>query len=480
MTTRRKAAIILLLEGLASSGLQMITIRQTVPFVGSSVLCTSIIISCFLAALALGYYWGGQQASERYAKSLVMNLVGSIALFGIGLSYIFVSFFFLSIADMTQGISYLSNPLIHLFLFSLLVMSPLVFFLGQTVPLLLNTADHETSKSEATGNATALSTIGNVLGCLITSLLLMYFLGVGYSIFINCLILAVCLCLMVNWSSSRTKYVLGTTLSFLTISYTLNVKIPDNLFAATTPYSNYHVADHPDGKRFIINRSSASFIGENDRKGWPYIEIMKQGIFVDDMTGKDILVLGAGGFTLSAEETNGANFTYLDVDPQIKPVAENYFLEEPIRGEFIANDARSYLLTSGKLWDVIVVDLYTNAATIPMHTATYEFFSLVSSSLKPSGKAVLNIAANPRLSDKYSANMDFTVRQALSRCITDITGYQDSLVNIVYFCSKRSSMDDKTIASLYRDNTTKVTVDGYLSTINIKKWQGRGESTNGQ
>ena len=103
MITKRKAALILLLEGLASSGLQMITIRQTVPFVGSSVLCTSIIISCFLGALALGYYWGGQQASERYAKSLVNNLLGSIALFGIGLSYSFVSFFFLSIRDHSDG-----------------------------------------------------------------------------------------------------------------------------------------------------------------------------------------------------------------------------------------------------------------------------------------------------------------------------------------------------------------------------------------
>jgi spermidine synthase len=480
MTTKRKAALILLLEGLASSGLQMITIRQTVPFVGSSVLCTSIIISCFLGALALGYYWGGQQASERYAKSLVMNLVGSIALFGIGLSYSFVSFFFLSIADITQGTPYLGNPLIHLFLFSLLIMSPLVFFLGQTVPLLLNTADHNTRKSEATGNATALSTIGNVLGCLITSLLLMYFLGVGYSIFINCLILAVCLCFLVDWNNSKTKYVVGATLSFLVIAFTLNVKIPDRLFAATTPYSNFYVAEHPEGKRFIINRSSASFIGEKDRKGWPYIEIMKQGIFADDMTGKDILVLGAGGFTLSAEDTHGANFTYLDVDPKIKPIAEKHFLEEPIKGEFIAQDARSYLLTSEKLWDVIVVDLYTNAATIPMHTATFEFFSLVSSRLKPSGKVVLNIAANPRLNDAYSVNMDFTVRQALSRCITDITGYQNALVNIVYFCSKRSSKDNDAVASLYRDDTTKVTVDGYVSSLNIKKWQSREDNNHGQ
>lgn len=480
MITKRKAALILLLEGLASSGLQMITIRQTVPFVGSSVLCTSIIISCFLGALALGYYWGGQQASERYAKSLVNNLLGSIALFGIGLSYSFVSFFFLSIADITQGMVILNNPLIHLFLFSLTIMSPLVFFLGQTVPLLLNTADQETRKSEATGNATALSTIGNVLGCLITSLLLMYFLGVGYSIFINCLILAICLALLVERRSPQCKYVAGATLSFLVIAFTLNVKIPDRLFAATTPYSNFYVANDPEGKRFIINRSSASYIGDKDRKGWPYIEIMKQGIFADDVADKNILVLGAGGFTLSAEDTHGANFTYLDVDPKIKPVAEKYFLEEKIKGNFIAQDARAFLLTSDKQWDVIVVDLYTNAATIPMHTATYEFFSLVSSRLTPDGKAVLNIAANPRLNDDYSQNMDFTIRNALSRCITDITGYQDSLVNIVYFCSKRSSKDSNQVASLYRDDTTKVTVDGYVSSLNVKKWHGREDKQHGQ
>jgi hypothetical protein len=40
-----------------------------------------------------------------------------------------------------------------------------------------------------------------------------------------------------------------------------------------------------------------------------------------------------------------------------------------------------------------------------------------------------------------------TVCQALSRCITDITGYQNALVNIVYFCSKRSSMDNDAVAS---------------------------------
>ena len=467
MISSRRAASILFLEGLASSGVQMVTLRQTVPFVGSSILCTSIIISCFLGALALGYWCGGKTSPERFSQSLLRNLVIAIVLFGIGLSYPFTRLFFLTVADLTIGVPVLNNPLVHLLAFCLVIMAPLVFLLGQTVPLLLNTADQSTRKSEAAGSATALSTVGNVVGCLLTSLLLMYFLGVGYSILINCLILGVCVLLVLQPGRlTQNRIMVGVSAFSLAIAFVVNVRVPDQLFAATTPYSNIHIAQDETGKRLVINRSSASYIGDTDRKGWPYIEMMKDAIFADDMTGKDVLVLGAGGFTLSAEYDGGANFVYLDIDPALKSVAETHFLQEKIAGEFIAYDARAYLLTSERQWDVIVVDLYTNAATMPMHTATLEFFSLVSQRLAPTGRAVLNIAANPRLSDTYSETMDNTVRTAFSRCVTDITGYRDGLENIVYLCGKKSTHDRGRVAGLYRDDTTRVTVDGYLAALN--------------
>ena len=465
MFSTKRAYLILLLEGLASSGVQMVTIRQTVAFVGSSVLCTSIIISCFLGALALGYFFGGKTAPEKFSRALLFNLVGAIALFGIGLSYPFVSMFFLSIADISYGLPILGNPLVHLLAFCLMVMSPLVFLLGQTVPLLLNTADQEIRKSEAAGSATAISTVGNVAGCLLTSLVLMYFLGVGYSILVNCLILSVCVLLVLRPEKTVLKpMLLSITSLSLAVAFVANVRMPNQLFAATTPYSDIRVEANDSGKRLVINRSSASFIDAETRQGWPYIEMMKSAIFSDDVAGKDILVLGAGGFTLSAEDTKGASFTYLDIDPMLKSVAEGDFLGEPIKGNFIAQDARAFLLTNEKRWDVIVVDLYTNAATIPMHTATFEFFSLVSERLTESGKAVLNIAANPRLTDRYSQTMDNTVRQAFSRCVTDITSYDDSLQNLVYLCGKHSSGVDS-VARAYFDDTTRVTVDGYLSAL---------------
>jgi spermidine synthase len=467
MISSRRAASVLFLEGLASSGVQMVTLRQTVPFVGSSILCTSIIISCFLGALALGYWCGGKTSPQRFSQSLLRNLVLAIALFGIGLSYPFTRLFFLTVAGLTIGVPVLNNPLVHLLAFCLVIMAPLVFLLGQTVPLLLNTADQSTRKSEAAGSATALSTVGNVVGCLLTSLLLMYFLGVGYSILINCLILGVCILLVLQPGRlTQNRIMVGVSAFSLAIAFVVNVRVPNQLFAATTPYSNIHIAQDETGKRLVINRSSASFIGETDRKGWPYIEMMKDAIFADDMTGKDVLVLGAGGFTLSAEYDGGANFVYLDIDPTLKSVAENHFLQEKIAGEFITHDARAYLLTRERQWDVIVVDLYTNAATMPMHTATFEFFSLVSQRLAPTGRAVLNIAANPRLSDTYSETMDNTVRTAFSRCVTNITGYRDRLENIVYLCGKKSTHDRGRVAGLYRDDTTRVTVDGYLAALN--------------
>ena len=475
MTSQRKAAIVLFLEGLASAGLQMIALRQSVPFVGSSILSTSIVISVFLAALALGYYKGGQHKTEGYQRKLITNILASLVLFGIGLSYPFVSGFYMLLSDMSFGMPVLNNPLVHLFIFCGLIIAPLVFGLAQTVPLLLNTASMETSKSEATGNATALSTIGNVLGCLLTSLVLMYYFGTGVSIFFNCLMLAACLIFLLNWRTSGGLIASSMALSCLVITYFINVKVSAKIFEATTPYSNIQVADTDDGKRLVINRSNASFISHDGTRGWEYIELIKKALLSDAaIHDKHILVLGSGGFTLSTGNTSSASFHYVDIDPELKSVSEEAFLKRPIESTFTAEDARGFLLTRDETWDYIVIDLYSNASTIPAHTSTIEFFSLVNDRLKAGGKAIMNIVANPTLNDRYSASIDRTIRTAMSRCITDITNYEDALVNILYFCTKAAKQEEQkslVLAGLYTDDKTDVAVDSYMSAISATAWK---------
>ena len=69
--------------------------------------------------------------------------------------------------------------------------------------------------------------------------------------------------------------------------------------------------------------------------------------------------------------------------------------------------------------------------------------------------------------------MDYNVRQALARCVTDNTDDKDSMVHIIYFCSKTPENNNKAVASLYIDDTTKVTVDGYIATMKLEKWVDR-------
>ena len=444
-------ALILLLEGLASSGLQMLVIRQTTAHVGSSVLITSIVISMFLAALAAGYYWGGQIQSKAYLRTLKVNLGVSIVLFGVGLSYVFVDSFFGAISALV------GDPLIQLALYCALILVPLVFLLAQTVPLLLNTAKDSTRKSTAAGNLTALSTVGNVIGALLTTLVIMVYFGVGMAVFVNVTLLAAVLLYLLDLRQRSAQFAALATLVALSFIYVLNVKVESDLFDSTSEYSNLKVVETDGGRALMVNQQFASFIDDAGRP-WPYVTWMRDAL--RQLDTPDVLVLGAGGFTLSADSDLDGHFTYVDIDEDLYPLAQEKFLKEKVRGEWVATDARAYLLGAQRQFDAIVVDLFSSAAQIPAHTATVEFFELVDSRVAPGGLVTINVIADPRLTDPYSLRMDQTIRAALPRCTTQLSQYAAGLQNIVYFCTVVDTSGTQ-IAERYTDDRQSVGIDSF-------------------
>lgn len=459
MKTNTVAAV-LLLEGLASTGLQMLMIRQVTGHVGSSVLVTSIVISTFLAALALGYYFGGQSDPARFQSKLIRNLAFAIAMFAVGLSYPVVAIAFELMDIATGNLPLVSHPLFHLFLFSWVVLAPLVFALGQTVPLLLNTAKADMRTSEAAGNLTALSTVGNVIGCLLTALVLLVLFGVGMSILLNCLMLFAAMMLCMDTADREHRSAAYAAMAFLAAGAFLNTTVERHFFDATTEYANISVRDFNDGRALVINQQNASFF-DDEGNAWDYIETMRAALMKRDES--DILVLGAGGFTLSADPAlHKHSFTYVDIDNAVKDIAEQKLLQQPIAGKYEAEDARSFLLTRERAWDVVVVDLFTSSIMIPAHTATLEFFQLVRQRVASDGLIMLNIIADPMLNDAYSIRIDKTVREAFGRCVTDIVNYDAGLANLVYFCQGPGTAGKLADVEPYRDDTNTVSIDGYL------------------
>lgn len=444
--------LIILLEGFVTISFEILTIRQLIPVAGNSVIVTSLIIGVFLLFLAYGYRRGGQY-KDNFIKALKYNFIIAAFGIGIGLSYSFIQLFF-SLGFIGEQHLW-GNNLVTLLLYLLMVTAPVVYLLGQTVPITLNLYRQQQTVGALGGKVLHLSTLGSFLGAVLTSLLLMNYLGVAWTVFINYFILAMLVLLIVDLPHEIVHLVTLVTIGILT--YGANIYFEKSAFVLTDSYANYRVVSTaPDAKLLFINDSSSSTIDKN-LKGFPYIEYIKKILFKDlHLTNKNILVLGAGGFTLSAEGTQGNRFTYVDIDPKIKPVVQQHFLSS-INGEFIAADARAYLSKVPQAYDVIVGDTYSNQIAIPAHLLTQEYFAAIYRALKPEGIAVFNIIAQPTLIDDYSKRIDNTLRSVFKNCMAAPLDYQERYkANIIYICKKTTSENDDMV---YTDNMNRSTLD---------------------
>lgn len=453
MLSPSQILFIIWLEGFVTISVEILAIRQLLPSVGNSVIITSLIIGVFLLFLAYGYQAGGRKQTQLLSK-LSRNFFWAAIAIGFGLSYAFITLFFY-VANYFH-----LNLLLVLIIYLLLIIAPIVYFLGQTVPITMNLLPLQTVGALG-GKVLHFSTLGSFLGAVLTSLIFMNFLGVAWTIVINYFVLAVLILLM---TTSPRVPVMGLILLVIgCLVYVVNRHVEISLFAKTTSYGNYQIL--PDvkidtgqkGRVLIINNSYSSFIDEQ-RKGFPYMEVFKKILFNDlKLTDSDILVLGAGGFTLSAENTFGNRFTYVDIEPQIQNIVKAHFLH-PINGNFIAADARLYVKEHPGRYDVIVADTFSNVYTIPSQLLTLQYFRDLKMALKPNGIALINIISSPFLNTVYAKRVDNTIRAAFGSCTVTPLSFKSSQANMIYVCQNNKEASDKMI---YTDDMNRSSMDVY-------------------
>lgn len=447
--------LIILIEGFVSIGIEMLTIRQLLPLVGNSVVVTSLIIGIFLLFLALGYRQGGRY-TENLSRKLRLNFTLAAIWLGVGLSYVFIYGFFNGIQKITG-----TEVILPLLVYLLFILAPLIYILGQTIPITMNLVKQDKPAGIIGGNTLGLSTLGSFLGAILSTLVLMQYLGVAWTIFVNFVLLfSLVLLLVENLISFMVYFVvaMGATV----IAFSLNILMEKNLLFLADNYANYQIMDannsdlKKDEKILLINDAENSFTNAA-KKSFPYVELIKKILFSDmKLQHAEILVLGAGGFSLSAENNFKNHFTYVDIDKKIKRVAIPRFLDH-IDGKFIADDARHFLLITKNKYDVIVADAYTGM-NIPAHLLTREYMISIQQRLNNNGIAIFNIIANPMLTDAFSKRVDNTIRTIFSNCMAIPENYTNDTTNIIYVCAKRASTYDHKI---YTDNLNTVTTDSF-------------------
>lgn len=255
--------------------------------------------------------------------------------------------------------------LIPLTIYLLCVIAPVVYCLGQTVPIIINLWRPQLPAGKIGGQVLHLSTIGSFLGATLTALILLNLFGVGWSVFINFCFLVLLTLFHLDIKNQTLFMISLVTLG--SIIFNLNISFESDFFALTNNYSNFQVVTKNTSKgtqqKFLISNNRVHSCLLENNKGCAYIEKIKQLLF---------------------------------------------FLPR-INGEFVANDARHFIHSTSQLFDVIISDAYQGIA-LPIQLATQEYFREIKSHLHDNGLAIFNIIARADYRDTYSRHMDNTIR----------------------------------------------------------------------
>ena len=421
--------IIIIIEGYVVLATELLAIRQTIPYIGSGTDTIAVIIASILMPLAFGYQSGGRYKPRKIfghyisvRTKLIYNICIAATILFIGMSYLFMHGFFRYMEVELE----ISNPIMQVTLFcGIFIMIP-TYLLGQTVPLITHffTKEH---LPKITGHILFFSTLGSFLGATLSTLVIMAVLGVHHALTLNFILMAI-LVILLHKNPKSFPVIYMTLLAFLAMFIN-----SDNVLGFV--YKNIRVNNQyniiqaglsKNGNRVMrINRNNSSSYNDNGTKH-SYINFAEKVAItpiLDANPPKDVLVIGAGGFTFGHNDTNN-NYIYVDIDKDLKEVAERYILKDPIgkNKRFVPKPVRAFLHGDNNKYDVIYLDAYLGKSSVPEHLVTREFFAQVKDHMKENSVLVTNFIVTPNFNNKFSQTLDNTIRSVfpyMSRVAVD-------------------------------------------------------------
>lgn len=461
--------LIAFLEWFTTLSIEIIALRIFTPIVGTNSVSTSIILWVILLALSYGYYiwwkisqmWDQQKLKEKIAFNL------SFA----ALYYLFFSFIVNNVL-LTSLLDFTSSYFWSILLASIILFFLPVFLASQTIPLLSEMLKGNNS-GEKIGKLLFFSTVGSFAGSLFTSVFLFAWIGVDKSAVLNSLILsALALALLTINLQKISKYLLFSMCAFASSILFLSYKeeLQQNmLYKSANAYHDIQITDWNNNLRiFSLNQAYSSGIDHLTKQSFfQYIIELKQQIITNQY--ENIAVIWAAWFTLPYELSSYnfvENLDVIDVDKDLKNIAETYFLEEKLSKKinFIVQPSRYFLHTTiqeGKKYDAVVVDIYV-WQSLPPQTLTLEFFEALK---QISDNIYINMITDAGLKSDFSQHVFNTMNQAF----WDVY-YKDVNHNILpeektnlIITNKEISQYHKYVSSknttIYTDNQNSIELD---------------------
>lgn len=381
---------IALLEGFAGLGIEIYAIRISATYIGSSTSITGVILAMVLLAIAAGYWYGGRLSDKAHTPKDALLKAGRVLALS-AVSHAIACIAQLPLLDvMTRQIE---NPIISAVGVGLLFAGGLAFgsmaipLITQFLTLQYKNSGHVDAGKNA-GMMVAVTTVGSVLGSTLTPIILLPYIGLmtSLTLFVACLAISSAMCTVLANKVGSSKAMLHTTKSkpnskrdnglinyilalaalLGTVSFIAVNKIDTGIQTATTAwfvdYLEFEnataatISDYPE--RSV---SSCWLYNSKQNCSWYGFQTLTN---IEATQSKKLVFLGGAGMAIPSELAYSdptTDITVIDIDKDLPPIVEKYFLGEPIAKNilFVGDDARGYLNRRDDIhYDFMFIDAF--------------------------------------------------------------------------------------------------------------------------
>lgn len=393
------------LTGASVLVLEVAAVRLLSPHYGSSLYVFSSVLTVILAALSIGYWYGGRRADRKHSYQDLYCIIGLSGNLVIALLIAAQ----LLLPNLSADFSVKTGPLV----FSFVLFFIPAFLLGVVSPYIIKLQSLHTDPKHiggVVGQTFFWGTFGSIAGSIATGFVLIPSLGVHQSILLTGIVLTAIGCVTPYFMKSPLRPIftvlyisIALTLTALSYSYqhklkTLYVYHSDGLYSSIT------VTDTKLGGRPVrimrrdINNSSGIYL-DSDELVFPYAQT---ALLHETLTphAERFLLIGGGAYTIPrtlTKRTPELSIDVVEIEPVLYEIGKTYFdLSDTKNIHNHAMDARVFLRNTNAMYDAIFGDAFGTDGAVPFHLTTTEFFEALRSHMNENGVLIMNFIGIPK------------------------------------------------------------------------------------
>ncbi len=375
--------------GLCVMGLEVLGFRLFAPTFGYSSYVWGSLIGIILAALSVGYIFGGRLADKKPHAPVLFKLILAAG------CYLFVM---LLVYKKVLDASYMKFGTIWgAFVATIVIYGVPMVLLSMASPFIIRLLTVQQKAGSIAGGIYGLSNTGSILGTFVTAFVLIRVLGSHITFLLFC---SIVLLLGISGLVSQSPKWAASVLLAVIAPFSFPRAEKDVLLRKESFYNDIRVLERQDGEKALsVNRWTSYSVSVDEKKNYltgnSYYDYFNAAALLTEPG--EILILGMGAGTSVKQYGHffpKAHIDAVEIDPEIIRIAKDdkYFgVKEGPRLKIFAEDARPYLRKTKKKYDLVEVDMFQGGPYVPFYVTTEEFFQSVSDHLLPKGVVVMNV-----------------------------------------------------------------------------------------